>query len=414
MSATPPPVPVSFHYELPPDLIAQDPAPQRGDSRLLRVDPGAGRIERHVFRELPSLLRAGDLLVFNDSRVLPARLWTRRCATGGRIELLLVRAEPVRDPHAWRALARPARRLREGSQLVLTDLAGAAVEGPDLTVLAVDDDGFVQVTAGQDLAEVAERWGEMPLPPYIKRQPADPELDRRLARDRHRYQTVFARHPGSVAAPTAGLHFETSLLSALADRGVTTAWITLHIGPGTFRTPTRDQIATRRLHEEVFHYPTATDTAIRLTRERNGRVIAVGTTSLRVLETVRRLVGGRADPDSLPATTESDGERHWRCRSGQNSPLFEGTARHRAGGWEVSGTTRLFIRPPDTIAAADGLLTNFHLPGSSLLMLVAALAPEPLWRDAYVQAVAHRFRFYSYGDAMLILTGEESAPHAES
>jgi S-adenosylmethionine:tRNA ribosyltransferase-isomerase len=206
-----------------------------------------------------------------------------------------------------------------------------------------------------------------------------------------------------VAAPTAGLHFEPELLEKLVARGIETAFVTLHVGPGTFRPPTIAQVVARRLHREYFHYPAATDAALRATRERGGRVIAVGTTTLRVLETVHRLRDtALADRASVQVVLPQDTD-HGIARESGKSAMFAGEVNRKELGWEVCGTTRLFIRPPDKVVAADALLTNFHLPESSLLMLVAALAPDPLWRRAYRYAVDQRFRFYSYGDAMLIL-----------
>ncbi|MHB8079415.1 MAG: S-adenosylmethionine:tRNA ribosyltransferase-isomerase, partial [Candidatus Krumholzibacteriia bacterium] len=245
--------------------------------------------------------------------------------------------------------------------------------------------------------------GELPLPPYIRRAGDDPELAARRARDRERYQTVFAGETGSVAAPTAGLHLEPAALDALRARGVTVEMVTLHVGPGTFRAPGPAELASGRLHAERFVCPPAVAAAARRARAGGGLVLAVGTTSLRVLETVRRL-DLPADPPPAPAAAR---ERHWPAadagRDGAGAPLFAGTASPGPDGWRVTGETRLFLRPPDPVGAADALLTNFHLPGSSLLMLVAAMGGDATWRTAYAHAVAERFRFYSYGDAMLLL-----------
>jgi len=386
-----------FLYALPPELIAQDPAPRRADARLLLLRRGDGVVGESRVRELPRWLRPGDLLVLNDSRVLPARLHTRRAGSGGHVELLLVRPDGAAS---WLALARPARRLRPGSRLRLARGRTGEPVGPELTVLAVDPDGYVRLTAGgPDLIGLAEVWGDVPLPPYIRRGSEEPRDALRRRRDRDRYQTVYARPAGSVAAPTAGLHFESELLAELAARGVAAVQVTLHVGPGTFRPPGEEAIRRRRLHRELFRYPAAVDGALARTRRTGGRVIAVGTTSLRVLETVRHLALERQAQDVLT----------WPEEPGEPAPLFTGVARRLAGGWEVVGATRLFLLPPDEIAAADGLLTNFHLPGSSLLMLVAAFTGERSWREAYAHAIRERYRFYSYGDAMLILpdAGEE-------
>ncbi len=391
-----------FQFELPPGLIAQEPAARRDESRLLLVGDGGLVVGETAFARLPALLRAGDLLVLNESRVLPARLWCRREDTGGRVEILLV--EPLdgrSEPGAWRAMARPARRLRPGTRLQAIDAPDASV----LTVLARDDEGFVTVKTDGDLARLALRCGHMPLPPYIRREAGG---DAREANDRERYQTVFAATGAeaarSVAAPTAGLHFTSGVLEALAEAGVGTARVRLHVGPGTFQPPTAAQIAARRLHSECFELPAATAAALASTRARAGRVIAVGTTALRVLETVARLPLPPGEADGAADGTV------WRAAGDPEADFFVGEARRQGGHWAVSGATRLFIKPPDTVRGADGLLTNFHLPGSSLLMLVAALAGDPAWRGIYREAVARRLRFYSYGDCMLSLPGLTGEP----
>jgi S-adenosylmethionine:tRNA ribosyltransferase-isomerase len=396
-----------FQFDLPPELIAQEPVARRDQSRMLLVD-GDGRVAGETaFAQLPALLRAGDVVVLNESRVLPARLWCRRVDTGGRVEILLI--EPRGDqgdplaPTAWRAMARPARRLRPGTQLQVVDAPDPSAEAdlPVLTVLARDDDGFVTVTAAGDPAALALRCGHLPLPPYIRRETGG---DAREAVDRERYQTVFAATDAeaarSVAAPTAGLHFTHGVLAALADAGVAVAKVRLHVGPGTFQPPTAVQIAARRLHAERFELPAGTAAAVALARARGGRVIAVGTTALRVLETVARL--------PLPAAAGEGAV--WRSADGPDAGFFTGEARVVGGQWAVVGATRLFIAPPDTVRGADGLLTNFHLPGSSLLMLVAALTGDPAWRGIYREAVARRLRFYSYGDCMLSLPGLTGEP----
>ena len=391
-----------FQFDLPPELIAQEPLERRDRSRMLLVGDGGRVAGETAFASLPALLRAGDLLVLNESRVLPARLWCRRVDTGGRVEILLIepcgRQDDAGAPPAWRAMARPARRLRSGTQLRIVDAPDGAEgpEGPVLTVLARDDEGFVTVTADSDPAELALRCGHMPLPPYIRRETGG---DARETVDRERYQTVFAAADAgaarSVAAPTAGLHFTPAVLAALAEAGVATARVRLHVGPGTFQPPTAAQIAARRLHAERFELPAGTAAAVAAARARGGRVIAVGTTALRVLETAAR----------LPLPAEAADGAVWRDDEGPETGFFTGEARRVDGVWAVSGATRLFIAPPDTVRGADGLLTNFHLPGSSLLMLVASLIGDPAWREAYREAVARRLRFYSYGDCMLSLPG---------
>ncbi len=376
----------AYAYDLPLELIAQSPAPRRSASRLLLVERGGERVQEGVFADLPGLLRSGDLLVVNDSRVIPARLRLRRLPGGGRMELLLV--QPTADG-GWLAMGRPARRLRPGDELAFAADPGSA---PAVRVVGRGEDGLVAVTAvAGDLAALAERHGETPLPPYIRRAGAGADAPELTAQDRDRYQTVYARENGSVAAPTAGLHFEDGLLDELASGGVDLARVTLHVGPGTFRPPTDDEIRRRRLHAEAFTLPAATWRALREARARGGRVVAVGTTTLRVLETVRRLGLDADGPDRRrwPITDEAD-------------PVFSGEAAREGGDWRVAGVTRLFLRPPDVIDSVDGLVTNFHLPQSSLLMLVAAFAGERTWRAAYAHAVRERYRFYSYGDAMVI------------
>jgi len=407
-----------YHYELPAELIAQFPAERRGDARLLLVERGGTVRGERSCRELPQLLEPGDLLVLNESRVLPARLWTRR-ASGGRVELLLIRPQSdTGDPaiaatdlrsaagQSWRAMARPARRLRVGEILSVVPAPGADDAAPapqNRTVLGVVirevlGDGFILVAplAG-DLRAIAEERGEMPLPPYIRRDADVPDLARRRRDDRRRYQTVYARTDqaaaGSVAAPTAGLHFSTRTLTRLEQRGVALAYVTLHVGPGTFRPPTAGQYRCQRLHRERFHFPAATDAALAAARRRSGKIFAVGTTTLRVLETVARLGLPGARRDAV----------HWGPDSRDPEPVFCGEAIRQHQGWDVRGETRLFLRPPDVVTAVDGLLTNFHLPGSSLLMLIAAMAGDAAWRAAYNHAVSAGMRFYSYGDAMLLL-----------
>ncbi len=371
-----------FHFDLPTELIAQRPAPRRTASRLLLVDRGEGLAGEAAFSDLPALLRPGDLLVVNDSRVLPARLRMRREPGGGRVELLLVRPEADRS---WIAMARPGRRLRPGGLLVAEEGKGSVVVEERL------DGGYVRIRGREaPLSELAEHLGETPLPPYILRGPqTDSEL---AADDRERYQTVYARESGSVAAPTAGLHFDDELLERLADAGVGLARVTLHVGPGTFRPPDENDLRRGRLHAEVFRCPAAVSAAIAATRLRGGRVIAVGTTALRVIETVARLDLDAAGGD----------RRRWEAGPGDPDPVFTGEAMRTPEGWEVAGMTRLFLRPPQEVGAADGLITNFHLPGSSLLMLIASFSGPGVWRPVYDHAVAEGYRFYSYGDAMFI------------
>jgi len=380
-----------FQYDLPGDLVARAPAEHRSSARLFHWDGDAGRmVDERVVADLDSILKPGDVLVVNDSRVLPARLWTRRPPGGGRTELLLT--DPAGDG-CWGALARPARKLGVGDALDLETADGGLLPGAvEVTAAAVD--GRVEVRGiAADLADLADAHGTMPLPPYILRARRDDGLETLDPDDRERYQTVYARDTGSVAAPTAGLHLDDALLERLDNRGVTVVRTTLHVGIGTFRNPDADDLRDERLHAEVLHLGADAYRAVAAARRGGGRVIAVGTTSLRVLETVARLDLDADGPDL----------RVWGETPEDPRPLFSGEARRDGDAWVVRGRTRLFLRPPASLRAVDGLLTNFHLPGSSLLMLVACALRGSHWRGLYDEAVDRRMRFYSYGDATLIL-----------
>ncbi len=299
------------------------------------------------------------------------------------MEILLVR--PHRRQDTWLALARPARRrLRPGVRLnvVTSPAESPGAPPPYLEIVAKRDAGYVEVSAPEGPAALAEAWGDMPLPPYIRR-PARIGEPAGAAPDRERYQTVYAAGDGtgagSVAAPTAGLHFSQRTLAGLEDAGIAVARVALHVGPGTFRPPSEEQLARGRLHREYFRLPEAVTVAAAATRERGGRVIAVGTTSLRVLETAARLGLDAPGPD----------HRDFGATAADPEPVFCGYAAKGTDGWEVCGETRLFLRPPERVTAVDGLLTNFHLPGSSLLMLVATLTGQSGWRPVYDHAVAN-------------------------
>jgi S-adenosylmethionine:tRNA ribosyltransferase-isomerase len=343
-------------YELPPDLIAQHPPAQREDARMLVVERATGTLRDATIRHLPDHLRPGDILALNETRVRPARLAVRRRPTGGHVELLFVRPVPESagggPGPVWRVLARPAKRVREGTVLETPDgaLTVAVVESGE------EGERIVRVTRG-DLDATLRAAGELALPPYIHRAP-DPG-------DRERYQTVFARVEGAVAAPTAGLHFSEELLQSLEARGVGNARALLHVGPGTFRPITAADPREHRMDEEYFEVGAASAQALVSAQRSGGRIVAVGTTVVRALESACDATGGRLGP---------------------------------ASGW-----TRKFIVPPYQFRAVDALLTNFHLPRTTLLLLVAALAGEDLLRRAYAHAVAERYRFYSYGDAMLVV-----------
>ncbi len=336
-----------FDFPLPPELIAQHPAAERTGSRLLHVR-GQQLADRR-FADLPTLLRAGDLLVFNDTRVIKARFFGVK-ETGGLVEVMLERiADATHAVAQIRASKspKPGTRLRlaEAFDVIVTGRAGAS--GEFFALELVDRDG--------DLWHLAEQHGRLPLPPYIE-HPAE-------GADETRYQTVYARTPGAVAAPTAGLHFDDAMLATLRGQGVGTAFLTLHVGAGTYQPVRVEKIADHRMHSERFEIPAATAEAIAATRAAGGRVIAVGTTSLRALESA-----GNDD----------------------------GTVRE--GGAE----TDIFITPGYRFKVVDRLITNFHLPKSTLLMLVSAFAGYDAIRAAYAHAVAERYRFFSYGDAMLL------------
>ncbi|HNQ57728.1 MAG: tRNA preQ1(34) S-adenosylmethionine ribosyltransferase-isomerase QueA [Rhodocyclaceae bacterium] len=331
-----------FDYDLPQELIAQFPLPERTASRLLVVD--GAKLEDRRFSDIPQLLRAGDLLVFNDTRVLHARLHGIK-DSGGRVEVLIER--PI-GRHEALAQIRASHAPWPGSRLVL--------EGT-LEIRVVAREGafyLLRFPGPEDLVELLERHGKLPLPPYIQRHAEEA--------DEARYQTVYARNRGSVAAPTAGLHFDAALMEVLRARGIDFAWLTLHVGAGTFQPVRVENLAQHRMHRERYVIPADTVAALAGARARGGRIVAVGTTSLRALEAAAQ-----------------EGEIH-------------------AG----PGETELFILPGFRFRAADALITNFHLPKSTLLMLVSAFGGLENLRRAYAHAVAERYRFFSYGDAMFI------------
>lgn len=341
----------AYDFDLPEELIAQSPAEHRDASRLLVLDRASGELSDRQFSDLPSLLAPGDLLVLNNTRVFPARLRGVRQPGGGFAELLLVREVAY---ETWEALARPGRRLKPGTRLVfgggrLTAEVGDVLEDGRRTVHFASDEPFW---------DVLEELGEPPLPPYIRRP------DGTSARDLERYQTVYARHRGAVAAPTAGLHFTDALLAEIRMRGVQVAEVTLHVGYGTFEPVRVTNLAEHSVAAEAYSVPEETARAIDETRQRGGRVIAVGTTSTRALESAASGSGGVS-----------------------------------AG----SGMASLTITPGFNFRVVDGLITNFHLPRSSLIVLVATFAERRRTLRAYRHAVANAYRFFSYGDAMLIV-----------
>lgn len=352
-----------FDYPLPPELIAQAPAPTRDGSRLLVLHRTDSRTEHRQFRELPDYLRAGDVLVLNNSRVLRARLRGHKPSTGGQVELLLV--EEV-APNEWWTLLRPGKRVRVGAEIQLRTNGGVA-SLVRAVVLEKNDEGHCRVrfTGTPNLLDELETHGEIPLPPYIERAAG--------TEDDARYQTVFAQPAGSVAAPTAGLHFTPALLDELRARGVQIHFVTLHVGLGTFLPVKADNLADHVMHEERFELPADTADAINAAKREGRRVIAVGTTTVRVLESAAAL----------------------------STFNFQLSA--------LQSRTRIFIHPPYEFRVVDALLTNFHLPQSTLLMLVSAFAApgelrgRELMLATYAEAVRERYRFFSYGDAMLLL-----------
>ncbi|MGQ9556846.1 MAG: tRNA preQ1(34) S-adenosylmethionine ribosyltransferase-isomerase QueA [Desulfurispora sp.] len=339
-----------FDYHLPPQLIAQQPAVERELSRLMVLHREPFSLEHRLFKDLPAYLRAGDCLVLNESKVIPARLRAVREPGGGRVEVLLLHQI---EPNVWEALVRPGRKVPPGTTLLLGG-AEQSIRGLVLEKTAAGG-RVIRFDSPRPLLEVLDELGSLPLPPYIREQPADP----------HRYQTVYAQVPGSVAAPTAGLHFTPRLLEQLQDQGVQIVRLILHVGLGTFRPVQVDRVEEHTMHAEYYELTEAAARVInRVKRSGEGRVIAVGTTSTRCLESV-------AAPD--------------------------GTV--QAG----RGMTDIFIYPGYRFKVIDGLITNFHLPRSTLLMLVSALAGREKILAAYAEAVRLSYRFFSFGDAMLII-----------
>ena len=340
-----------FDFDLPEELIAQRPLADRAAARLLVVRRDVGMYEHRYIHELPALLGAGDLVVFNDTKVIPARLFAKK-PSGGKVEVLLTRARGVRH---FTAMLRNAKGVVSDTLLAVSDDFGFVVE-------AAIGGGFYELRATGAMEPMAalEKYGHIPLPPYIRREDE--------AADRSSYQTMFAREPGSAAAPTAGLHFTPALLAALQARGVESARLTLHVGPGTFlpvREDAEDDISKHKMHAEPYAVSDTVALAVAVAKARGSRVIPVGTTSMRTLESVAARAGGRVVP--------------------------------------MQGETDIFITPGFRFAVADGLLTNFHLPRSTLLMLVSAFAGMDLVRKVYREAIAQRYRFFSYGDACLFL-----------
>jgi S-adenosylmethionine:tRNA ribosyltransferase-isomerase len=352
-----------FHFDLPPELIAQQPAVCRDQSRLLVLDRASGLVQHRRFSEFPTLLHPGDVLVLNNSRVIPARLHGKNPKTGGQFEILLLEENAVND---WWAMMRPGKRAKIGTKIQLLDKSGASADF-FAEVIGVNDDGHrkLKFSGTGNIFNELDALGEMPLPPYIERHGEKPE-------DKERYQTVFAQAAGSVAAPTAGLHFTPEILEQIRSRGVKICFVTLHVGAGTFLPVKVENLTEHKMHAERFEIGEETVFAVNEAKQSGRRVIAVGTTATRALETVARLNAGKINV--------------------------------------YKGKTDIFLFPPAPFHIADALLTNFHLPESTLLMLVSAFAApgekargRELILSAYAEAVRERYRFFSYGDAMFIL-----------
>lgn len=342
-----------YDYRLPRHLIAQSPAVCRSDARLLVVDRARNSLENKHIRDLPELLRPDDCLVLNDTRVIPARLVGYRNRSGGRWEGLFLEADPR---GLWRLMCKTRGKLVPGEAITLFNAMGQDDARLELGAKQPDGTWIARPEPAEEPFRLLERVGRVPLPPYIRQ-------GEMVEADREHYQTVYAREPGAVAAPTAGLHFTESLLRHLEQQGVTLCRLTLHVGPGTFRPITTDSLADHRMHSEWGRIGPECVEQITACRARGGRVVAVGTTSVRLLETAAG--GGKLEP--------------------------------------FAGATELFIRPPYTFRTVDALLTNFHLPRTTLLVLVRTFGGDGLIRRAYKEAVREEYRFYSYGDAMLIV-----------
>lgn len=336
-----------FYYELPEELIAQDPLKDRSSSRLLVLDKKSGAVSHHVFREITEYLHEGDCLVINDTKVIPARLIGSKAGTNAKIEVLLLKR---RENNIWETLVKPGKKAKIGTKINFGDglLAGEVVD------IVEEGNRLIQFSFEGIFEEILDRLGQMPLPPYITHQ----------LQDKNRYQTVYAKHTGSAAAPTAGLHFTQELLNEIEKKGVEVAKVTLHVGLGTFRPVKADEITDHHMHSEFYQIDEDAATKINRTKKAGRRIICVGTTSCRTIE----------------SAADSDGYLEAK-----------------------SGWTDIFIYPGYQFKALDALITNFHLPESTLIMLVSALAGREHVLAAYEKAVEERYRFFSFGDAMLVV-----------
>ncbi len=336
-----------FYYDLPEELIAQDPLKDRSSSRLLSLDKENGKTGHHSFRDVASFLKPGDCLVLNNTKVIPARLIGHKEETGAAIEVLLLKRK---ENDCWETLVKPGKKARPGAKIIF---GGGLLKGEVLEVVE-EGNRLIQFTYEGIFEEILDRLGEMPLPPYITHK----------LQDKNRYQTVYAKYEGSAAAPTAGLHFTPELLAEIEGMGIKTAYVTLHVGLGTFRPVKEDNILNHHMHSEFYEITKEAADTINRTKEEGGRVICVGTTSCRTIE----------------SAADEKGMVH-----------------------PGSGNTEIFIYPGYRFKVLDGLITNFHLPESTLIMLVSALAGRENVLRAYKEAVAEKYRFFSFGDAMIIL-----------
>lgn len=336
-----------FYYELPEELIAQDPLEDRSSSRLLVLDRKSGAVSHHVFREVADYLREGDCLVINDTKVIPARLIGSKIGTDAKIEVLLLKRK---ENNIWETLVKPGKKAKVGAGISFGDglLTGEVID------IVEEGNRLIQFSFEGIFEEILDQLGQMPLPPYITHQ----------LQDKNRYQTVYAKHTGSAAAPTAGLHFTSELLKAIREKGVEIAKVTLHVGLGTFRPVKVDEITDHHMHSEFYQIDEEAAVKINKAKESGGRIICVGTTSCRTVESA------------------ADADGHLEAKSG----------------W-----TDIFIYPGYEFKVLDGLITNFHLPESTLIMLVSALAGRENVLAAYEEAVRERYRFFSFGDAMLVI-----------
>lgn len=336
-----------FYFELPKELIAQDPLSDRSSSRLMVLDQTTGEVSHHIFKEIPRFLRPGDCLVLNNTKVIPARLLGEREETGGRVEVLLLRR---REGDVWETLVKPGKKCRPGTRLCF----GSGLLRAEVLETVDEGNRLVRFEYDGIFEEVLDRLGEMPLPPYITHK----------LEDRNRYQTVYAKYEGSAAAPTAGLHFTPELLAQIEESGVDIAYVTLHVGLGTFRPVKEENVLEHHMHSEYYQVTEEAARKINRAKENGGRIICVGTTSCRTVE----------------SACDADGKVKPGC-----------------------GNTEIFIYPGYQFRVLDALITNFHLPESTLIMLVSALAGREHVLKAYDEAVREKYRFFSFGDAMLVM-----------